>query len=150
MNYIEDKKQYITTNGEASENKQIKYGFPQGSLLGPRLYGVHANDLPDSSVYASIEMFADDSTAYYIGNSVDEVTPVLQEIINDMNAWSRGNSLTIHSGKTELIVITRSGFTGSLPNVTMDGHTINFVSKSTCLGMEVDNRLKWSAHIKTT
>ena len=67
-----------------------------------------------------------------------------------MNAWSRGNSLTIHPGKTELMVITRSGFIGPLPNVTMDGHTINFVSKSTCLGMEVDNRLKWTAHIKTT
>ena len=95
-------------------------------------------------------MFADDSIAYYIGNSVDELTLVLQEIINDMNAWSRGNSLTIHPGKTELIVITRSGFIGPLPNVIMDGHTINFVSKSTCLGMEVDNQLKWPAHIKTT
>ena len=111
--------------------------------------GVHANDLPDSSVYASIEMLADDSAAYCIGNSVDEVTPVLQEIINDMNAWSKSNSLTVHPGKTELMVITRSGFIVPLPNVTMDGHTINFVSTSTCLGMEVDNRLKWSAHINT-
>ena len=67
-----------------------------------------------------------------------------------MNAWSRSNSLTIHPGKTELMVITRSGFIAPLPNVTTDGHTINFVSKSTCLGMEGDNRLKWSAHIKTT
>ena len=127
MNYLQDRKQYITINGEASESKQIEYGVPQGSLLGPRLYGVHANDLPDSSVYASIEMFADDSTAYCIGNSVDEVTLVLQEMIKDMNAWSRSNSLTIHPGKTELMVITRSGFIGPLPNVTMDGHTINFV-----------------------
>ena len=135
---------------EASESKQIEYGIPQGSLLGPRLCGIHANDLPDSSVYASIETSADDSTAYCIGNSVDGVTPVLQEVINYMNAWSKSNSLTIHPGKTELMVITRSGFIGPLPNVTMDGHTIDFVSKSTCLGMEVDNRLKWSAHIKTT
>ena len=79
MNYLQDRKQYITINGEASENKQIEYGVPQGLLLRPRLYGVHANDLPNSSAYASIEMFADDSTAYYIGNSVDEVTPVLQD-----------------------------------------------------------------------
>ena len=46
----------------------------------------------------------------------------------------------MHPGKTKLM-ITRSGFIGPLPNVTMDGHTINFISKSTCLGMEVDNRL---------
>ena len=119
-------------------------------MLGPRLYRVHANDLPDSSVYASTEMFAGDSTAYCIGNSVGEVTPVLQKIINDMNAWSRNNSLTVHPGKTELMVITRSGFVGPLPHVTMDDHTINFVSELTCFGMEVDNRPKWSADIKIT
>ena len=48
MKYIQDRKQYITVNGEASESKQIEYGVPHGSLLGPRLYGVHANNLPDS------------------------------------------------------------------------------------------------------
>ena len=125
MNYLQDRKQYITINGETSGNKQIEYGVSRGSLLGPRLYGVHPNDLPDSSVYASIEMFADGSAAYYTGNSEDEVTPVLQEIINDMNAWFRGNSLTVHPEKTELMVITRSGFIDPLPNVIMDGHTIN-------------------------
>ncbi|PFX12998.1 hypothetical protein AWC38_SpisGene22963 [Stylophora pistillata] len=123
----------------------------KGSLLGPRLYGVHANDLPDSSVYASIEMFADDSTAYCAGNSVDEVTLVLQEIINDMNTWSKSNSLTIHQGKTEPMVITRSGFIRPFPNVTMDVQAIYFVPKSTCLGIEVDNLLKWSApKVETT
>ena len=133
MNYLQDRKQYITINGEASENKQIEYG------------------VSDSSVYASIEMLADDSRASYIGNSADEVTPVLQEIINDMNSWFMGNSLTIHPRKTEMMVITISGFIGPLPNVIMDGRTIiTFVSKSTCLGIEVDTRLKCSAHIKTT
>ena len=102
-----DQKQYITINWEASESKQIEYGVSQGSLLGPMIYGVHANDLPDS-VYKSIEMFEDDSAAYCIGNSVDEVTLVLQEIINDMSVWPRSNSLPIHPRKTELIVITRS------------------------------------------
>ena len=75
MNYSQDRKQYITIKGEASESKQIEYGVPQGSLLGPRFYGVQANDLPDSSVYASIEVFVDDSTAYCIGNSVDLKLP---------------------------------------------------------------------------
>ena len=39
-------------------------------------------------------MFADDSTAYFIGNLVNEVTPGPLEIINDMNAWSRSTTLT--------------------------------------------------------
>lgn len=50
MKYLQDRKQYTTINGEASESKQIEYGVPQGSLMGPGLYGVHANDLPDPSV----------------------------------------------------------------------------------------------------
>lgn len=95
-------------------------------------------------------MFADESTAHCVGNSVDEVIPVLQEIINDMDTWSKSNSFTIHPGKTESMVITRSGFIRPFPDVTMDGQAIYFVPKSTCLGIEVHNRLKWSAHIKTT
>lgn len=50
MKYLQDRKQYTTIKGEASESKQIEYGVPQGSLMGPGLYGVHANDLPDPSV----------------------------------------------------------------------------------------------------
>ena len=55
MSYLQDQKQYITINGEASESKQIEYGV---SLLEPRFYGAHANDLPDLSVYATTEMSA--------------------------------------------------------------------------------------------
>jgi len=52
---------------------EIDTGVPQGSLLGPRLYSIYSNDLPGATTNASVEMFADDTTAFCIGKTVDEV-----------------------------------------------------------------------------
>ena len=62
--YLTDRKQYSEINGINSEKKPIKYGMPQGSLLGPRLFGFQVNDLPDSVESGEVEMFADDTEAY--------------------------------------------------------------------------------------
>ena len=57
--YLTDKTIFKNKWG-SSETKPIKYGVPQGSLLGLRLFGFHANDLPDSVEFGEVEMFADD------------------------------------------------------------------------------------------
>ena len=48
MSYLNNKHQYRELNGQKSETKAVKYGVPQGSLLGPRLFGVQVNDMPES------------------------------------------------------------------------------------------------------
>ena len=63
----------MTVTGFDSDLMAIDTGVPPGSLLGPRLYSMHSNDLSKYTSNASIEMFADDTTAFYIGDTVDEV-----------------------------------------------------------------------------
>ena len=50
----------------------IYTGVPRGSLVGPRLDNTYSNGLPRTTSHACVEMFAHDSTAFYIGNTVDE------------------------------------------------------------------------------
>ena len=45
-------------------------------------------------------MYADDTTVFYIGPSVDVVCDALNRILGDVNNWCRNNKLTIHSGKS--------------------------------------------------
>ena len=62
------------------------------------------------------------------------MTPILQRIINDLNEWAKRNSMTIHPGKTELMIISRTGFIGPLPNITINGYNIKLVPKTACSG----------------
>ena len=68
--YITDRKQYSEINGKSSEKQPNKYGVPQGSLLGPRLFGFHVNDLPDSIESGEVEMFSDDTEVYCVGKQL--------------------------------------------------------------------------------
>ena len=47
--------------------------MPQGSQLGPRLYGIQVNDMPESVDEGEISLFADDTSVYYIGTNTEEV-----------------------------------------------------------------------------
>ena len=60
-------------NGYISDLTLVQYGIPQGSLLGPRLYSIYVNDLPDAITLGKVLMYADDTTIYCMGKSFDEV-----------------------------------------------------------------------------
>ena len=62
-------------------------GVSQGSLLGPRLFAIYVNDLPDATPIGYIHMFADDTTMYYIGKEVEEIIDMLNVMLNDFYHW---------------------------------------------------------------
>ena len=63
-------------------------------------------------------MYADDTTLFYIGPSVDAVCDGLNRILGDVYNWCRNNKLTIHSGKSEVMVINRNSAIGPLKPVS--------------------------------
>ena len=63
--YLTDRKQYVSLNGVSSELKQTTCGVPQGSCLGPLLFLVFINDLPNISEFLQFYLFADDTKIYY-------------------------------------------------------------------------------------
>ena len=69
MSYLQNREQYIEINGKWSDNHKVKYGVPQGSLLGPRLFNIPVFDLPEVPSKGELEMFADDTEHYVTGNT---------------------------------------------------------------------------------
>ena len=58
--YLNNRHQFVAVNGVESSTKLIKYGVPRGSILGPLLFIIYINDLPNISILAKFIMYADD------------------------------------------------------------------------------------------
>ena len=60
--YLSNRKQYVYVNGTESEMSTIRYGVPQGSVLGPLLFLIYINDLNKAIKYSITRHFADDTS----------------------------------------------------------------------------------------
>ena len=67
------RKQFTIVNGNVSTKMPVKFGIPQGSVLGPTLFVLFTNDLPSKVTEGTVYMYADDTTLFYIGRTANEV-----------------------------------------------------------------------------
>ena len=71
--YLRNMVQYCNINGCTSDFRKTSCGVPQGSILGPLLFLMYMNDLPNSVENANITMFADDTSLFRSLKSIDEL-----------------------------------------------------------------------------
>ena len=147
VDYPSNRAQYTEVNGKASTVKEVKYGVPQGSLLGLRLYSIQVNDLPDCIKEGGLSLFADDTNVYCIGNNVEEVVDMLNKVMAQVYDWCMENNFTVHPGKSEAMIMTKTPFTGSLRPLKYGENYVKFVSVTNCLGIEINHKLSSNAQI---
>ena len=90
--------------GTLSLNTTNQSGVPQGSALGPILFLVYLNDLPDK-VKSQVRLFADDTAAYLAITKLAE-SKQLQDDLETLQAWELDWEFNL--GKCQLIRVTRS------------------------------------------
>ena len=146
--YLKDRTQYVELNGVKSKTGVIVYGVLQGSLLGPRLFTIYINDLPDYINQRYVFLFADNITFYYVGHDIEEAIDMLNNIGGQVSEWCERNQLTIHTGKSEAMIITRQDFIGPLRPVMIGNEIIKYMRKATSLGIETDNHVRWKTKVK--
>ena len=89
-------------------------------------------------------MFADDTTLYSLGKDIKGVIDTMNEVVKELFYWCKKNQLTIHTGKTEAMIISHRDFTGPQTPVWFGISIINNVTLITCFGITIDNKLSWN------
>ena len=77
-----DSQQYVRIGAEASRLGAISHGVPKGSILGPALFTIYMNDLPNILKFGSLESDFDDSRLY-LSFCVKDTCSVVQQIKYD-------------------------------------------------------------------
>ena len=101
--FLQNRTQRVSVNGSLSTWGPITSGVPQGSVLGPLLYFIYINDLPET-INSRIKLFADDTKLYLeVKHAVDENKP--QNNSFSACAWSKQWEMSFNSKKCKILHI---------------------------------------------
>ena len=132
--YLTLRQQMVKVNGCFSSKQTIGSGIPQGSVLGPLLFLLFINDMPDVVVHSNCFLFSDDC-------KVQGSNPTLvQNDINSLVSWSLKNNMRFHPQKTQVLF-------GSTHQFLLSQEPIKTVATIDDLGIRVSSNLSWNAHV---
>ena len=141
--FLSNRSQCVVINNSVSASEPVTSGIPQGSVLGPLLFVIYINDLPDVvDKDTHVYLFADDTKVYrQIKSNKD--SDILQTDINNLVKWSETWLLKFHPDKCVSMTIG-----SNVNNVyTMGNQNLNISQCEKDLGVLIDDKLKFDKHI---
>jgi exonuclease III len=147
--FLFKRQQRVKVGGSMSEWAEVVSGVPQGSVLGPVLFAVFINDLPDV-VESFCSMYADDTKIYRQVDSPEE-SSILQKDLDSLVEWAEQWQMNFNASKCKVLHLGRKQqkFTYNMRN--KDGNQMNLESTE-CekdLGIHIDSDLNFSKHTET-
>ena len=145
--FLLDRRQRVVVNGTTSEWKEVTSGVPQGSVLGPLLFVLYINDLPDVIKNGSgIYLFADDTKLYKSISSTTDCES-LQKDLFEMQKWADMWLLKFHPDKCKVMKLGNKNQTVFQYALTESSTPMNYVTSEKDIGVTIDNKLTFDVHI---
>ena len=140
VDFLSNRKQRVKVNGQFSEWAICSSGIPQGSVLGPLLYQMYVNDLPEVIRHAIVKMNADDTKLCYSVNNVTDFN-LLKADLDAVCAWSNKWLLKLHTKKCDVLRLKDVHIGDSY---IINGVVLKFVDHVKDLGIYISKNLDFT------
>ena len=151
--YLENRRQSIVIGDQSSTNCALRYGVPQGSILGPLLFTLYIAPLQDVIARHNLNslFYADDTQLYIAIDPANQALTALRNCIEDVMRWNTQNMLRSNAEKPEVILFTsRFTKTPNIEKLSFANTVIELTERVCDLGVNLDKNLSLTYHINET
>ena len=125
----------------------IHVGVTQGSILGPLLFSIYMNDLPNVVQICKLNLYADDMEMHCSDANLASTERDLQQDIQSVNSCLCINLLTLNIRKSNVMLVgSRQRLRNHDLCISVDGKQLSCVSSVNYLGLHIDKNLSWHQH----
>ena len=149
--FLSNRRLRVVLDGNSSQEYPVNEGVPQGFIVGPTLFLLYINDVPDD-VICDIAIYTDDTTLYSRCDWASdlwqqlELASELESDLRDTVDWGKKWLVDFNAGKTQLVSFDRSNNIGSI-DVKMGRSILEEKSSFKMLGLTFSSKLDWGSYI---
>lgn len=145
--YLGGRSQFVDVDRSRSRPQLVRYGVPQGSVLGPLLFNIFINSLIDTPMQGNLVLYADDSTLVVRGASAEDLKCSSYTDLTYLAEWLHENRLHINVDKSKYVLFRTKNKPDIDLDVVLDNDELGRVPSIRLLGMLVDESLCWDEHV---
>lgn len=149
ISYVQNRKITVRVKDSFSDLMDVSLGTPQGGILGPLIFLLYVNDLPEFMDDGELFMYADD-TSIIVSDPDPEAACVRANcVVKKFHTWCRRNNLVLNCNKTVSMAFSYGFNRRSICDyhINLGTARIDFVESAMFLGIRLDNTLNWCSHI---
>ena len=149
--FLSCRKRRVVLNGQHSSWADVKAGVPQGSILGPLLFLIYINDLPNG-LNSNVKLFADDTSLFSVVHNITDPANLLNSDLSKINEWALQWKMSFNPDpikQAQEIIFSRKTSKRNHPGLTFNNNIVNLTTKHKHLGMIFDSKLSFDEHLKS-
>ena len=142
--FLSDRTQQVVIDGALSKTGHVTSGVPQGSVLGPTMFIIYINDLPEN-ILSNVRLFADDTILYKNINSIDDCK-TLNTDLSKLQQWEERWLMEFNVKKCHVLKVTNKKSPINY-QYYLHNERLSEVDSAKYLGLHLTKNLKWDHHI---
>lgn len=146
--YLSNRAQCVRVKDAYSNYITNTMGVPQGSVLGPLLFSLYINDLPQHCKGVDVQLYADDTVLYVHGKNALIAAEKLTHAMQGVVQWLEQSCLTLNISKTKGMFFYKSKGQTRTASIKIRHESIDIVTEFKYLGVTLDSNLNFKKHIK--